>query len=57
MKTNELRQADNFVSEYLGIDQKNSNNNNSNLMLKRIPAPRTFQMEALLNELKQNYLI
>ena len=55
MKTNELRQADNFVSEYLGIDQKNSNinNNNSSLMLKRIPAPRTFQMEALLNELKQ----
>jgi len=44
--------ADNFVSEYLGIDQKSAAAANSS-MLKRIPAPRTFQMEALLNELKQ----
>ncbi len=43
------------MSEYLGIDQKSSAsvNNASNLVLKRLPAPRTFQMEALLNELKQ----
>lgn len=44
--------ADSFVSEYLGIDQKSNHLANS-IMLKRLPAPRTFQMEALLNELKQ----
>jgi len=58
LRTNDINQQpnpDNFVSEYLGIDQKSSAsvNNASNLVLKRLPAPRTFQMEALLNELKQ----
>ncbi len=45
-------QAECYVSEYLGIDQKVPVNMAQNAV-GRSQAPRTFQMEKLLNELKQ----
>jgi len=41
-----IAQAECYVSEYLGIDQKVP-------AIRRTQVPRTFQMEKLLNELKQ----
>lgn len=50
-----------LVSEYLAIEsEKNArvglmnqkNGNNTNQFVRRVPAPRSFQMEALFNELK-----
>jgi ABC-type branched-subunit amino acid transport system ATPase component len=49
-----------LVSEYLGIEsEKNARvaglmhqKNNANQFMRRMPAPRSFQMEALFNELK-----
>jgi len=50
--------ADAFVSEYLGIDQKvpqlNQNDHQQQQRYQQVQQqPRTFQMERLLNELKQ----
>ena len=43
--------VNNLVSEYLGLEEKGQLG--ANAALRRMPAPRTFHMEALLSELKQ----
>lgn len=60
-RNQQANSADSFISEYLGIDQKlpqqQQHNQQQNLPFRgpqqQQQQPRTFQMEKLLNELKQ----